>query len=494
MTPLRLALALCALGLGCKPAALPAGIPPAVPAGLSAPMDHAAGGDADDAGEPSSDRPASSAALPGWMRTASEKLTAHAKGKTRAWDRLAYIADTFGHRLSGSKTLEDTIDWIVEQMKADGLHEPRREKVMVPKWVRGEESLVVTSPLRREITMLGLGMSVGTKGPLRAEVAVVSHVDEIAKRGNELAGKIVLINQVMPPFDHDGQSAGYGETVSARSRGASEAAKVGAKAVLVRSVTAVSLSTPHTGALAYEEGVPQIPAAAITIEGAEHIVRQVAHGEKVRAELRMGARLHGDVPSANVVAELRGREKPDEIVVIGGHIDSWDVGDGSHDDGAGCLMAWEAAVMLEELGLVPRRTIRVVLFTNEENGLRGGKAYFEAHGKEKHVAAIESDSGGGAPRGLGIAGDDKAKIAEISSWAPLFKGLGADDIGPGWGGADISPLMEAGVLGMSMRPDVSHYFDLHHSPADTIEKVDPVHLQNNAAAMALMAYLLAEQP
>jgi carboxypeptidase Q len=181
-------------------------------------------------------------------------------------------------------------------------------------------------------------------------------------------------------------------------------------------------------------------------------------------------------------------------VVIGGHIDSWDVGDGSHDDGAGCLMAWEAAVMLEELGLVPRRTIRVVLFTNEENGLRGGKAYFEAHGKEKHVAAIESDSGGGAPRGLGIAGDDKAKIAEISSWAPLFSGLGADDIGPGWGGADISPLMEAGVLGMSMRPDVSHYFDLHHSPADTIEKVDPVHLQNNAAAMALMAYLLAEQP
>lgn len=494
MSRLSLAPLLLALAVGCKPSAVPEGIPPTAAASLATPMAVTGDDDGEDGSDTGEDPPSSAAELASWMRTAAEKLTAHAKGKTRAWERLAYIADTFGHRLSGSKSLEDTIDWVVQQMQADGLHQPRREKVMVPKWVRGEESLVVTSPVRREIPMLGLGMSVGTKGTLRGEIAVVSHVDEIAKRGRDLAGKIVVVNQAMPPFDHERQSSGYGETVTGRTRGASEAAKVGAKAVLVRSVTAVSLSTPHTGSLSYEEGVPKIPAAAITIEAAERLARQVAHGERVRAELRMGARLYGDVPSANVVAELRGREKPDEIVLIGGHLDSWDVGDGSSDDGAGCLIAWEAALMLKELGLVPRRTIRVVLFTNEENGLRGGKAYFQAHGSERHVAAIEADTGSGAPRGLGIAGEDEARIAEISAWAPLFAGLGASDIGPGWGGADISPLMEAGVLGMSLRPDTSHYFDVHHSPADTIEKVDPAHLQNNAAAMALMAYLLAEQP
>lgn len=482
---------LSALLFACKAQAVPEAIPPGVASSLSTPM-SAAGDDADgDFGE--DEDPAPPAALPGWMHEASAKITAHAKGKTRAWERLVHISDHFGHRLSGSASLERTIDWVVGQMKDDGLADPRREKVMVPKWVRGAESLTIVTPTRREVELLGLGMSVGTKGTLRAKVAVVSHVDEIAKRGKELAGKIVLINQAMPPFDHERQSSGYGEAVSARTRGASEAAKVGARAVLVRSVTATSLNTPHTGALSYEEGVPKIPAAAITVEAAEYFVREVAHEKEVVVELKMGARLFGDVPSANVVAELRGREKPEEVVVIGGHIDSWDVGDGSTDDGAGCLMAWEAALILKELGLVPRRTIRVVLFTNEENGLRGGKAYFEAHGGETHVAAIEADSGGGAPRGLGIAGDDQAKIAEISSWAPLFQGLGASDIGPGWGGADISPLMEAGVQGLSMRPDASHYFDLHHSPADTVEKVVPDHLQRNAAAMALMAYLLAEK-
>jgi carboxypeptidase Q len=213
----------------------------------------------------------------------------------------------------------------------------------------------------------------------------------------------------------------------------------------------------------------------------------------VRLELRMGAKRLPDAPSANAIAELRGREKPEEIVVIGGHIDSWDVGDGSTDDGAGCLMAMEAALMLEELGLVPRRTIRVVLFTNEENGLRGATAYFEAHGHETHVAAIEADSGSGEPRGLDVASQDQAVVRPLADLAPLFVGLGAGRIESGWGGADIAPLTEAGVLSLSVRPNGSRYFDLHHSPADTIEKIDPAHLQKNAAAMALMAYILAER-
>ena len=494
-----LVLAAAALCVSCKPPPVPEAVPPAADAKYSIPFssdgDDEFGGDDDEfaSDDEGLDNPVG-APPADWMEQAAAKITAHVQGKHRAWDRLAHIADHFGHRLSGSQSLEDTIDWIVGEMKKDGLDNPRREKVMVPKWVRGTEKLTIVSPRRRDVPMLGLGMSVGTKGTLRAEIAVVDHVDDIAKRGKDLAGKIVLINQEMPPYDHERQSSGYGEAVGARTRGASEAAKVGAKAVRVRSVTAHSLSPPPTGSLSYDDGVAKIPAAAVTVEGAEYIARRVAAGDKVRVELTMGAKLLGDVPSANVVAELTGREKPEEVVVIGGHIDSWDVGDGSTDDGAGCLMAWEAAVILHELGLQPRRTIRVVLFTNEENGLRGGKAYFDAHGTETHVGAIEADSGSGPPQGLGIASEDPNVIATLSAWGPLFEGLGASDIGKGWGGADISPLTKAGVLSLSMRPDGSRYFDLHHSPADTIDKVDPTDLENNAAAMALMAYLLAERP
>ncbi|MEX1366763.1 MAG: M20/M25/M40 family metallo-hydrolase [Nannocystaceae bacterium] len=434
---------------------------------------------------------ASSAQLEPWMQDAAQRLTSHALGKTRAWERLAFVADRYGHRLSGSQALEDTIDWAVKTMAADGLSDARREKVMVPHWVRGTERLRVLGDGGRELRILGLGMSVGTKGALRGELAVVSDIEQLETGTDDLTGKIVLINQRMPAYDHERNDPGYGKAVPARTRGASAAAKRGAKAVLVRSVTATSLDNPHTGALRYEDGVRQIPAAAVTLEGAEYLQRMAQRGP-VRLELKMGAKLLPDAPSANAIAELRGREKPEEIVLIGGHIDSWDVGDGSTDDGSGCIMAMEAALLLKELDLVPRRTIRVVLFTNEENGLRGAKAYYEAHGDELHVAAIESDTGAAEPRGIGIASEDEAVLRELGDWSPLFKGLGNIEIVKGWGGADISPLMEAGVLGMSVRPDVEHYFDLHHSPADTIDKIDPDQLQRNAAVMALMAYLLAE--
>ncbi|MEM6993844.1 MAG: M20/M25/M40 family metallo-hydrolase [Myxococcota bacterium] len=484
-------LAACLVACG-PPKERPVGIPPA--AAPHAAVDVDEDEDEDDFGD-EADEPAEAPAAPAldpWMVEAAAKITAHAKGKTRAWERLATMADRFGHRLSGSKALEDAIDWTVERMREDGLDNARREKVMVPHWVRGAESLTVTAPVKRELTILGLGMSVGTRGTLSGEVAVVDTVDAIAGQGDALAGKIVLINQVMPPYDHAKRDSGYGPTVQARTRGASEAAKVGAKAVLVRSVSAVSLDTPHTGSLRYADGVKKIPAAAVTHEGASFIARMVGRGDTVRVAMKMGAKMLPDAPSANAIAELRGREKPEEIVVIGGHIDSWDVGDGSSDDGAGCMMAMEAALMLKELGLVPRRTIRVVLFTNEENGLRGGKAYFEAHGKEPHVGAIEADSGSGKATGVGIKTSDEALLAKLTGYAPLFTGLGADQITAGWGGADISPLTDAGVLSMSVRPDASHYFDLHHSPADTIDKIDPAALQANAAVMALMAYLVAE--
>ena len=440
------------------------------------------------AAEPKAAAPKSTA----WMHGAAKKLAAHAKGKTRAWDRLAEMTDTYGHRLSGSKALEQAIDWTIDTMKADGLANVRREKVMVPKWVRGKESLRVVAPFDRDLRMLGLGMSVGTQGTLRGEVVVVDHVHDIAKQKKEsLAGKIVLVNQVMPPYDAKKHESHYGDTVIARSIGASEAAKMGASAVLIRSVTATSLDTPHTGALNYAEGVRKIPAAAVTPEAADTLARAAKRG-KVKVALQMGAKHLGDVPSANAIGELVGREKPEEVVVIGGHIDSWDVGTGASDDGAGCLIAMEAALLLKELELVPRRTIRVVLFTNEENGLRGGLAYFDAHGKEKHAGAIESDSGSGAPFGFSIKTEDKAKEKQVMSWRKAFAPLHADHFFTGWGGADISPLTKVGVLSMALAPDGSRYFDLHHSPADTVDKIDPAHIEGNAAAMALMAYILAE--
>ena len=433
------------------------------------------------------------AKAPDWAQQAADKIVAASDGKVRAWERLAEMTDLYGHRLSGSKSLEQAIGWTLKVMTDDGLANVRKEKVMVPHWVRGKESLTMTSPMRRDLTMLGLGMSVGTRGTLTREVIVVDHVDAIAKLDPAQAkGKIVLINQVMPPYDPQTGDTHYGPTVQARTRGASEAAKKGASGVLVRSVTAHSLDTPHTGTLVYEDGVPKIPAAAVTVEGAEFLARMAARGP-VKVSLKMGAKQLPDAPSGNAIAEIVGREKPDEVVVIGGHIDSWDVGDGSSDDGAGCMAAMEAARLLKDAGLVPRRTIRVVLFTNEENGLRGGKAYFEAHGKEPHVGAIESDSGMGAPTGFSLAGDDAEALAALQVFQPAFAGLGALKIIKGWGGADISPLTNDGVLSMALRPDPSHYFDLHHSPADTIDKVDPDHLQRNAAAMALMAYILAER-
>lgn len=503
-----IAVVVAALGLatGCTggAATVSPAIPPAAPAELTTPpsededddededLDEDAGFGGAAVGDKTA-KPATPPAPTARMKAAAAKLVAHSKGNTAAWDRLAEMTDRYGHRLSGSKALEDAIDWSLATMKADGLANVRKENVMVPHWVRGKESLRVTAPFKRNLDLIGLGMSVGTRGTLRAEVTVVDHVDAIAKQpAGALKGKIVLINQVMPAYDHAKHDSHYGPAVQARLRGASEAAKLGAVAVLVRSVTARSLGTVHTGSLSYEDGVKKIPAAAVTHAGAELLARQVARG-RTTLELKMGARMLPDAASGNAIAELVGREQPDEVVVIGGHIDSWDVGDGASDDGAGCLIAMEAARMLKELDLVPRRTIRVVLFTNEENGLRGAKGYFEAHGDEHHVAAIESDAGMGAPYGFGVVAKDAATLALVASYGPLFQPLGADHIAAGWGGADISPLTKQGVLSLSVHPDTSHYFDLHHSPADTIDKIDPKDIQGNAAALALMAYILAER-
>jgi carboxypeptidase Q len=407
----------------------------------------------------------------------------------RGWERLAHLTDHIGNRLSGSKSLEQAIEWAVAEMKRDGLDNVRAEKVMVPHWVRGEESLELTAPRPMKLAMLGLGNSVATPAEgITSEVVVVRDFAELDALGERVRGKIVVYNA---PFTN------YGATVQYRGSGASRAARYGAVAVLVRSITPVSLQSPHTGAMNYDQQQPKIPAAAITIEGAEMLQRMYDHGDKPAVRLKMEAKFLPDAESANVVAELRGSEKPDEVVVIGGHFDSWDVGQGAHDDGGGAIMSWEAVRLLKELGLRPRRTIRVVLFTNEENGLRGGNGYRDAHRNElaKHIFAIETDSGTFRPEGLGLAATAPPRVrSNLREIAKLLAGIGADNIAASGGGADIGPIMREGVFGASLDVDGTHYFDIHHTNSDTLDKIDPRDLQLCIATMAVYAYTIADMP
>ena len=406
-----------------------------------------------------------------------------------AYRRLAWLTDRIGHRLSGSENLERAIEWAVTEMKRDRLDNVRAEKVMVPHWVRGEESLELIEPRGMKLSMLGLGNSVGTPPEgITAEAVVVRSFDELEALGEKVRGKVVVYNV---PFTT------YGRTVAYRGAGASRAAKYGAVAALVRSVTPVSLQTPHTGSLRYLENMPQIPAAAIAIEGAETLQRMHDRGERPRVRLRMEARFLPDAESANVVAELKGREKSDEVVLVSGHFDSWDVGQGAHDDGGGCIVSWEVVRLLKELNLRPRRTIRVVLYTNEENGLRGGNGYRDAHKSEvaKHVLAIESDSGVYRPTGFGLSEQATPQArADMQEIARLLSGIRADRIDADGGGADIGPLMREGVTGASLNVDGSHYFDIHHTHADTFDKVNPQELAACVAALAVMAYVVADMP
>jgi Zn-dependent M28 family amino/carboxypeptidase len=266
----------------------------------------------------------------------------------------------------------------------------------------------------------------------------------------------------------------------------------------VRSVTPLSLQSPHTGAMEYAAEIPRIPAAAVTIEDALLLQRLTDAGNQVTVHLEMEAKTLADADSANVVGEIPGREKPEEVVVIGGHIDSWDVGAGAHDDGSGCITALEAAHLIKKLGLQPRRTLRVVFWTNEENGGAGGKAYREWIGEKlrNHVAAIEMDGGAEKPVGFGISAgaNTQAMLVKLRDAAKLLDRIGAGSIQQGGGGADIGPLMRDGVPGLALRTVGTHYFDWHHSRADTLDKVKPEELRQNIAAMAVMAYILADMP
>ena len=420
-------------------------------------------------------------------REAASRIITRATKDSAAWNRLAVLTETFGHRFSGSESLERAIDWTLAEMRKDALDNVRGEPVMVPRWIRGTESVELISPRRQVLPMLGLGGSVATPAQgITADVMVVKSYDDLRARASEARGKIVLFNV---PFTV------YGQTVAYRGGGAVAAARVGAVASMVRSITPYSMRTPHTGGMAYNDSVPKIPHAAITPEDADMIARMIERGERVQVKLTMTARMMPDAQSRNVIAELRGTTSPDEVVVMGGHIDSWDVGRGAMDDAGGVVVAWEAIRILKELGLRPRRTIRVVGWTNEENGLRGGNAYRDAHRAEldKHIAAIESDAGVFKPLGFGFTGSDSA-FAIVRQIGSLLAGIGAGEIARGGGGADIGPIMALGVPGLGLNVDGTKYFWYHHTDADTVDKLDQREVALCVAVMAVMAYVLADMP
>jgi len=414
------------------------------------------------------------------MKIISKSLT-----DSTAYNRLGYMCDTFGPRLSGSKNLENAIKWILKEMNSDGFENVRGEKVPVPTWIRGKESATLLSPFKKELSMLGLGGSIATpRGGLKAEVIVVNNWDELESRSNEVPGKIVLFNA---PF------TSYGETVAYRYSGASVAAKHGAVASLIRSIGPWSMNTPHTGVMAYDDDVQKIPHAALTMEDAMMLSRIHDRGDKIIVKLDMNARMVADRWSHNVLGEIKGSIYPDEVVVVGGHIDSWDVGQGAQDDGGGCIASWEAVRLIQELGLKPKRTIRCVLWTNEENGGQGNKGYRDMHMDEmdKHVLAIESDGGVFSPKGFGFSGNDFARkiVEEIHA---LMKPIGANTISEGGRAADVAPLNDEGVPVMSLKVDGSKYFWYHHTNADTFDKVDFNEFNRCVAAIAIMAYVVAD--
>jgi len=421
-------------------------------------------------------------------REPAGRLIGEAVSSTFAWQRLSVLTDTIGNRLSGTPALDRAIEWAVSEMKRDGLENVRTERVMVPRWVRGAESADVVEPVKHPMAMLGLGNSVGTaREGVRGEVLVVRSFEELDAKSTLARGRIVCFNA---PFTN------YGETVRFRSAGPSRAASYGAVAMLVRSVGPDGLRTPHTGALQYSNDTSRIPAAAIASEDADRLQRMTDRGDRVVVQLRMEAHFEPDVESANVIGEIRGREKPDEVVVVSGHLDSWDVGAGATDDGGGCVVTWEALRLMKALNLRPRRTVRVVLWTNEENGGRGGLAYRDQHRSElsQHVLMLESDGGVFRPTGFGFSGSDRARET-VRTIATLLAGIGANQVTTGGGGADIGPSVQEGhIPGMSLDVDGSKYFLIHHTQADTIDKIDPVEMAKCAAAVAVMAYVVADLP
>lgn len=416
----------------------------------------------------------------------------------KAYSMLKELCYDIGPRLAGSPQAAAAVEWSRQTMLKLGFENVHLQPVMVPHWERGkiEEASIINSSMVGTVPLVisALGGSIATSDlGLVAEVIEVHGLKEVGNLGKKAQGKIVFYNRPMNPKTRK-TFAGYGGAVDQRTLGAIEAAKVGAVAVLVRSVTTRMDKVPHTGLMQYDENVPKIPAAAVSTVDAELLSDLIEKEKNVTVRLRLDCQNYPMIESANVIGEIRGTEKPNEVIVVGGHLDSWDVGHGAHDDGAGCVQSIEALRLIKILGLKPKRTIRAVMFMCEEFGIYGGPAYADSVKKSglKHIAAIESDRGGLTPRGFSVSADAKA-FEKIKSWEYLFKDIDAANIFKGGGGPDISPLRQLGTATIGLMVDYHRYFDYHHSANDVFDAVNERELELGAASMAILAYVLAEE-
>jgi hypothetical protein len=473
------------------------------------------------------EQPTTLAAIPGPLaakyKADADKILQAAMADDEGYAHLAYLTDHIGKRLSGSPQLNTAVEWGAELMRKAGLQNVQIQPVMVPRWVRGDESATITykgeaGTITKPLHMLGLGMSVGTpKGGITAPVVFAHDFAEFDKLpAAEVKGKIVVFN----PGWH-----GYGVNSMYRTGSQGRAAAKGAAAVLVRSATGLAMQTPHTGSLRYDPKQPKIPSAAITVEDALLIERLAKEGP-VQVHLEMDAHMEPDVQAGNVIGEIPGSEHPEQVVVLGGHIDSWDVGQGAQDDGSGIMATFEAVSLIHKLGLKPRRTIRIVFWVNEENGGAGGRAYRQWIGDKigDQVAAIEMDEGAEKPLGMGYGGfgarrrpappaqgaaaapptprppfdldelpaEEKQSYAYMRDIVSLLAPIGTNTVSPGGGGSDIGPIVADGVPSLSPRTEADHYFDWHHTEADTLDKVDPDSFKRNTAMLSVVAYVLAD--
>ncbi len=415
----------------------------------------------------------------------------------KGYDWLNYLSNQIGGRLSGSIQAQQAVNYTKSQLDSLGLDKVWLQPVMVPKWVRGtpEFAYFETTPgITTNVAICALGGSVPTPPTgIKANIIEVDGIEELATLGKDnIQGKIVFFNKPMDPTQINTFSA-YSNCVDQRYSGALEASKFGALGVIVRSMNLRLDNFPHTGSMGYgDQSINErIPAAAISTNAADLLSTSLRLNPEINFYFKQNCKQFEDVESYNVIGEIKGSSKPEEIIVVGGHLDSWDLGDGSHDDGAGCVQSMEVLNLFKKTGYTPKRTIRVVLFMNEENGLRGGTKYAEVAeaSKEKHIFALESDSGGFTPRGFTFDSSDK-NFDKIKSWKPLFEPYLVHYFEKGGSGADIGPLKKDGLVLAGLRPDSQRYFDYHHAENDTFEHVNKRELELGSAAMASLIYLV----
>jgi carboxypeptidase Q len=423
-----------------------------------------------------------------FIRKLSDEILTNGK----AYENLRVLTKTIGPRLAGSANMVKSEQWGAQAMKVAGADNVWMQECMVPHWDRGgkDEAFALYGKNRKNLNVVALGNSLGSMKAIQAPVIMVNNFEELENKKDSIKGKIVFYNyKFNPTFVRTFQ--GYGDAVRYRSQGASRASKYGAIGVIVRSISHSTDNFPHTGSLSYNDSFPKIPAVAIGLHDADWLSKTLGT-QPVRVSIHTHGKFHSDKKGHNVIGELKGSEFPDEYITVGGHLDSWDNGEGAHDDGAGCVQTIEILRAFKALGYQPKRTIRFVLFANEENGLRGGYKYAEeAKAKnEKHLFALESDAGGFTPRGFGFTASAD-QMRKIKTWETLLAPYGSCELSVGGGGADIGPLNRAlGTAVAGLQPDSQRYFDYHHAANDTFETVNKRELELGAVNMAALIYLV----